>query len=404
MTDNIIADNRDEFKTSAPNPLSVYREEGQKSNLSEGKNNPSVESITGREPRLSSSYTQQGKRSLTVGRLAQLLEVLPPKAVSLDVAAEALRSESFYVRYAAAKLLNKRGDRASRLVMQKILTEGNARSRASVARYLYGFSWFAIEPLIQQALRDEDPRVREAAMYALSDARELNAFELMTRVLQNEVDSVREAAAWGLRECQDPAAIPVLEAVLLADDPEVRVKALEVLGTNGMVKAIPVIRRSLNDTDTDVQYAATLSLLEVAGGGCLAELAAIIQQSNGWTRQAVLRGFFHATNYLKINIEQHEAGEAIISALETAISDALPQAREAAIWPLACIHHPRTCAILYQAYRRETNSNVQVQMVRISNSLMSDAVEDILQAALHSQNNDVRATAEQIVASRKSAN
>ncbi len=225
--------------------------------------------ITGREPRLSSSYTQQGKRSLTVARLAQLLEVLPPSAVSLDVAAEALRSESFYVRYAAAKLLNKRGDRAARLVMQKILSEGNARSRASVARYLYGFSWFAIEPLIKQALQDEDPRVREGAMYALCDARELNAFELMTRVLQTEVDSVREAAAWGLRECQDPAAIPVLEAVLLAEDPDVRVKALEVLGTNGMTKAIPVIRRSLSDADPDVQYAATLSLLEVAGEGCL---------------------------------------------------------------------------------------------------------------------------------------
>ncbi len=357
--------------------------------------------ITGREPRLSSSYTQQGKRSLTVGRLAQLLEVLPPKSVSLDVAAEALRSESFYVRYAAARLLNSRGDRAARLVMQKILTEGNARSRASVARYLYGFSWFAIEPLIQQALRDEDPRVREAAMYALSDARELNAFELMTRVLQNEVDSVREAAAWGLRECQDPAAIPVLEAVLLADDPDVRVKALEVLGTNGMTKALSVIRRSLNDADTDVQYAATLSLLEVAGSDCLAELAAIIQQSKGWTRQAVLRGFFHATNYLNIHIEHHEAGEAIISALETAVSDELPQAREAAIWPLAWINHPQTAVILREAFQRESNCNTQVQFVRITNSLMSQAVEDILQAALQSVHADVRDAAEQIMASRK---
>ncbi len=360
--------------------------------------------ITGREPRLSSSYTQQGKRSLTVSRLAQLLEVLPPKSVSPDVAAEALRSESFYVRYAAAKLLNKRGDRASRLVMQKILTEGNARSRASVARYLYGFSWFAVEPLIQQALRDEDPRVREGAMYALCDARELNAFELMTRVLQNEVDSVREAAAWGLRECQDPAAIPVLEAVLLADDPDVRVKALEVLGTNGMTKALPIIRRSLNDADTDVQYAATLSLLEVAGSDCLAELATIIQNSKGWKRQAVLRGFFHATNYLKINIVQHEAGEAIISALEVAISDELPQTREAAIWPLAWIHHVRTSAILRDAFQREIDCNTQVQFVRITNSLMSDAVEDILQAALHSDHEMVRGAAEQIVASRKSAN
>ena len=357
--------------------------------------------ITGREPRLSSSYTQQGKRSLTVGRLAQLLEVLPPSAVSLDVAAEALRSESFYVRYAAAKLLNKRGDRAARLVMQKILSEGNARSRASVSRYLYGFSWFAIEPLIKQALQDDDHRVREGAMYALCDARELNAFELMTQVLQHEVDSVREAAAWGLRECQDPAAIPVLEAVLLADDADVRVKALEVLGTNGMAKALPIIRHSLNDEDADVQYAATLSLLEVAGSDCLAEVAAIIQQSSGWKRQAVLKGLFHATNYLKINVMQHEALDALIDALEAASNDDLAQTREAVLWPLAWIHDPRTASILRDAFQRETDCNTQVKFVRITNSLMSEAAEDILQAALQSEHEAVRDAAEQIMANRK---
>lgn len=356
--------------------------------------------LTGREPRLSASYTQQGKRSLTAGRLAQLLEVLPPNMVSLDVAAEALRSETFFVRYAAARLLNKRGDRAARLVMQKILTEGNARSRASVARYLYGFSWFAIEPLIKQALQDEDPRVREGAMYALCDARELNAFEMMTRVLHTEVDSVREAAAWGLRECQDPAAVPVLEAVLLADDSDVRVKALEVLGTNGMTKAIPVIRASLSDSDPEVQYAATLSLLEVAGDACLAELAALIQQSSGWTRQAVLQGLFHATNYLKINLEQHSAFDSLISALEAALSDELPQAREAAIWPLAWMRHPRTVTLLREAYNREINRDVQVQFVRITSSLMSEAGTEIVQLALASDDAAVRSAAEQIMASR----
>lgn len=360
--------------------------------------------LSGREPRLSSSYTQQGKRSLTAGRLAQLLEVLPPNMVSLEVTAEALRSESFFVRYAAARLLNKRGDRAARLVMQKTLTEGNARSRASVARYLYGFSWFAIEPLIKQALQDEDPRVREGAMYALCDARELNAFELMTRVLQTEVDSVREAAAWGLRECQDPAAVPVLEAVLLADAPDVRVKALEVLGTNGMIKAIPVIRQSLSDPDPEVQYAATLSMLEVAGESCLAELAALIQQSSGWTRQAVLRGLFHATNYLKIKLEQHGAFDSLISALESALHDDLPQTREAAIWPLAWIRHPRTAAILREAFARETNSEVKVQFIRITSSLMSEAAADIAQSALISDDAAVRTAAEQILANRVDKN
>lgn len=356
--------------------------------------------ISGREPRLSASHTRKGKRLLPLTRLASLLEVLPPSAISLDVAAEALYSDSFYVRYAAARILNKRGDRAARLVMQKVLNEGNVPSRASVARYLYGFSWFAIEPLVNQALQDPDARVREGAIYALCDARELKAFQLMARVLHTEVDSVREAATWGLRECQDPAAIPVLEAVLLADDPHVRVKALEVLGANGMPQAVPAIRQAIKDDDPDVQYAATLSLLEIAGDSCLAELAEIIQQGSGQTRQAALRGLFHACNYLKINIEGSPAATAIMDALEAALGDELSQTREAAIWPLAWMQQKQAADILREAYLREADRDVQIQFIRIASSLMSAAAADILQNALHSEDQVIQALAEQISANK----
>jgi HEAT repeat protein len=136
-----------------------------------------------------------------------MLNVLPPEAISLTAAAEMLRNEEFYVRYNAAKMLSRRGDRDARLIMQDILTNGEPRSRATVARHLYGFSWFSAEPLIKQALKDADPRVREGAIYSLCDLRELNAYQLMVECLQNEEDDVRAAAAWGLRDCQDPAAV-----------------------------------------------------------------------------------------------------------------------------------------------------------------------------------------------------
>jgi HEAT repeat protein len=356
--------------------------------------------ISGREPHLSSSYTQRGKRLLPLARLASMLEILPPSSVSLDVAEAALHNDAFYVRYAAARFLNKRGDRAARLVMQKVLNEGNVPSRASVARYLYGFSWFAIEPLVKQALQDPDARVREGAIYALCDARELSAFQLMAQMLQTEVDSVREAAAWGLRECHDPAGIPVLEAVMLANDPAVRIKAFEVLGANGMPQAVPAIRQAIKDDDPDVQYAATLSLLEIAGDSCLAELAGIIQRGSGQTRQAVLRGLFHACNYLKINIEGSPAATAIMDALEAALHDEHPQTREAAIWPLAWMPHQRTSAILRAAYLREEDRDVQIQFIRIASSLGSAAAEDILQAALRSEDGVIRALAEQISANK----
>src|SRR5215207_5605587 len=115
--------------------------------------------ITGREPRLSNRYGTHGERRLSLRRLATMLNVLPPESISLDAAAVMLRNEEFFVRYNAAKMLSRRGDRDARMIMQEALTNGEPPSRASVARHLYGFSWFAAEPLIKQALKDNDPRV-----------------------------------------------------------------------------------------------------------------------------------------------------------------------------------------------------------------------------------------------------
>src|SRR5947207_1823546 len=144
--------------------------------------------ITGREPSLATVY--KGQRTLSAMGLAAMLNVLPASAISLPALAEALRSDSFYVRYSAAQKLAERGDRDARLLVQDILTSGTAPSRASVARQLHHFSWFSAEPLFRQALKDSDLRVREGAVYALCDLRELHAFQLMAEALPGETDRV----------------------------------------------------------------------------------------------------------------------------------------------------------------------------------------------------------------------
>ncbi len=360
--------------------------------------------ITGREPRLASGYTRKGERRLSLRRFATMLNMLPPEAVSLDALAAAVANEEFFVRFNAAKMLSRRGDRDARLIMQDVLTKGDVPSRASVARHLYGFSWFSAEALIRQALKDEDYRVREAAIYALCDLRELNAYQLMAEFLKHEHDDVRAAAAWGLRDCQDSAAVPVLEVVLQAKDPEVRIKALEALGANDTPEAMPVVRNAMNDPDPEVKYAATLSLLELAGERWLQELSGIIGRTSGVTLQQVLRGFFHATNYLKIDVGKTKAADLMIDALETALLDEMPEVRRAVIWPLAWMHHERTSLVLRKTYNLETVSDVKAEIVRIATSLMSDitgatqaereVANYILQDALKSSDPVVRGAAE----------
>lgn len=366
--------------------------------------------ITGREPRLVTSGGT-GQRKLSLRGVANMLNMLPPEAVSIDAVEAALRSEDFFVRFNAARMLARRGDRDARVTMERVIEDGAPTSRASAARHLYGFSWFSAEPIIRKALKDDDARVREAAIYALCDLRELNAYKLMMEVLKDEEDNVLQAAAWGLRDTQDSAAIPVLELILhTAKDFEVRVKALEALGQSDTPEAKPIVREAMNDREPEVKYAATLSLLELAGEEWLSELSGIIGRTKGETLRQVLRGFFHATNYLKINVSQSSAADLMIDALETALLDDMPEVREAVIWPLAWMRHERTPGLIRRVYTAEMDPKVKSHIVKVATSLMSlesggtaeseTVSQYVLNDALNSSDPVVRFTAEEVVNNR----
>jgi HEAT repeat protein len=260
---------------------------------------------------------------------------------------------------------------------------------------LHSFSWFSVETLVRRALDDPDARVRQSVVYAMCDMRSVSAYGVLAERLRDEADSVRDAAAWGLRECRDPEAVPVLSVVAVcAREPMVRVHALEALGANGSAEALPVVRAQVADPEPDVKYAATLSWLELAGEACLAELAAVVKRESGAARQQVLRGFFHATNYLAINVAGSTAIDALLDALDSAVQDASPDARKAAVWPLAWIAHERAACLLKRAYRDEADDMVKAHCVRVAVSLMSEAGVEIFEDALRSDRRAVRDAAE----------
>jgi HEAT repeat protein len=223
----------------------------------------------------------------------------------------------------------------------------------------------------------------------------------MIEVLQNEEDNVLEAAAFGLRDTQDSAAIPVLELVLTAKDPDVRIKALEAMGISGVPEAMPIVRNMMMDREPTVKYAAALSLLELSGAGWLEELSGVIGRNTGETLQQILLALFHATNYLKIEVEKTTAAELMLDALESALLDEHKGVRMAATWPLAWMRHERTPAILKKTYRIELDPEVKAHIVRVAAGLMSEASEEILQDALDSEEAEVRKAARQIMEERE---
>ncbi|HVO72095.1 MAG TPA: HEAT repeat domain-containing protein [Aggregatilineaceae bacterium] len=352
--------------------------------------------LTGYEPRLSARIPHKGYRRFLPRQLGTLLSTLSPEAISLDAAAAMLRSEHLLVRYQAARLLAERGDREARLILQDILTAGEVPSRASVARHLHRLSWFSAEPLLRQALADPEEVVREAAVYALCEVRELDAFALLADALLEETDLVRAAAAFGLRNCQDSAAVPVLAAVLRADDPEVRVQGLEALSANNTPEAVSVVQSKLCDPEGEVVYNAVLSLLELCSEECLGELVVLIRQTQGSRLEPILRGLFHASNYLHLDWTGHPAWDALLDALASALDDPLAPVRMAAVWPVAWMRHERAATLLGEAFCRERDGAVKAHMLWVAACLMADGSSKLLEAGLQSDDSRLRDMAEHI--------
>ena len=333
---------------------------------------------------------------LSVHNLAGVLNRLAPGRVSDEALAAALRSKDSLVRFNTAELLCRRGDREARLIMDDVLTHGSAPQRASAAQHLYRFSWFAAEGLFRQALEDEDNRVRESAVFALCKMRAGEAYALALSALQHPEadDSLRMSAIWGAYSNPGAGAVPVLEQTLSAGDPKIREQALEVLGATGSEQAIPAVSAALDDPDLEVKYAATLSWVELAGEASLAELAELIETTRGEARQALLRGFFHASNYTALDVAGSPAGPAIIIALRTALADELPQTRLAAAAPLAWLRHPLAEQALQAGFAAERDVDAKAHMLALAVNFSSPVAGELLNAALQDDQLLVRQTAE----------
>jgi molecular chaperone DnaK (HSP70) len=327
-----------------------------------------LEDSGGLEPALAETARPVEQR-LSLRRLGTLLNMLPPESISLQAAVEALKSDEFYVRYQAAELLSRRGDRDARLIFEDFLRSGTPPQRAVVARCLDRFSWYTAEPLLRQALADGDFRVREAAVYALCRARTVQAYQILQDFLPGEGDALKSAAAFGLSRMPDPASQAVLEIILTAGDPEVRVQALELMAETESPAAVPAVVRSMDDGDVDVVYAATLSWIELSGPECFTALAQRINEKEGDERRALVRGLFHATNYLVIRIEDTPYAALILQALQNALLDEQPATRLQAFMPLAWMHTAQAGELCRQALQRETDEETLAEMRHAAASL-----------------------------------
>jgi len=349
--------------------------------------------LSGCEPSLVKRVSSQPLFDLK--RFAALFNwIVPKQKASTDTLSTDLRSKDALVRFEAADTLARRGDRTARLAFEDVMQTGTPHQRASAVRHLHRFSWFTAESLLRQALNDEDERVQESAVFALCKTRLPEAYSLAADILQNGSDALRLSAVWSMSSHPDPAAVLVLAMALQAENPEIRELALEVLGATEAPQAIPVVKAAVGDSVPEVQYAAVLSWVELARESCFSELAAWIEQTRGWSRRWILRGLFHATNYMGVDCGSAPDVLVLIQALENGLRDDLPQTRLAAFLPLAWMRHPHADQALLAGFRREIDGDTQAHMLTAAVHLMSPAANVLLEEALHSDILLVKQTAE----------
>lgn len=346
-------------------------------------------------PALAAAGSGGGYR-LSLRNLASALNLLPASQVSDEALAAALRSSDSLVRFGAAEMLCKRGDREARLMMEDILAHGTPPQRASAVQHVYRFSWFTAEGLFKHALSDKDIRVREGAIFGLCKMRVPEAYRLALDMLRGPEasDVLRKAAIWGAFSRPDAGAVPMLAEIIAAGTPEIREQALEVLGATGSAQAIAVARRAVDDADLTTKYAATFSWVELAGESCFIELADVIEATQGEARDTILRGFFHASNTIGLDASAAADVDQLVAACALALTDPLSQTRISAALPLSWIHRPLAQQALRDGFARETDANVRAHMLRIAVNLSSPLAGELLAAALRDDDILVRQTGE----------
>lgn len=360
---------------------------------------------TGYEPKLSKKMQQNSRWRISSRRLGNFLANLAPDAASAATLRAAIHDSDFYTRLTAAQLLSERGDREARLVIEDALQNGHAPSRAIAARYLHGFTWFAAQPLIEMALQDDDPRVREGGILSLCKFRTMDAYNRILDALEYETDdSVLGAPAtpWGLQNTTDPLVVPVLTLGFKAEDPKIRVEVTEALSSTELATAIPVMREVLTtDPDPEVVYQAALSYVELAEDDAIADFATILSALEGLRQLSALRGFFHASNYRHLNIGNNPAADALIDALARIMESPHADIRRQAIWILAWMKHERAPGLVIDFYQRETDIDLKAHIMRVAVSLMMVDSEALLEDALASSDTTMRQAGQRIVMERQ---
>lgn len=209
--------------------------------------------------------------------------------------------------------------------------------------------------------------------------------EVLAKMLRGDSSaSVRRVAAWGLHRYADVGvALDALVAAVGGDpEPEVREMAAWSLAEAGRssAAAAALVKALRQDQSAEVRATATWALGEVGDASAVEALAGVLADTNADTREVAAWSIG--------NCEPSRAPAALVAAL----ADRDRDVRLSAAWALYHIGDAGTTAAIEAAYRRETDAEVRIGLIRALGAMGERSVE-ALQRLVTASDSEVRATA-----------
>ena len=138
-----------------------------------------------------------------------------------------------------------------------------------------------------RALGDEEPEVRETAIYILGEMEDPRAIDALSRILINDPEpEIRAKAAWALGEIEDARAVPALTRAVTDESAEVRKNAVWALGELESEDALAALAKATSDPDPKVRKSAVWAIGEIESPQAVGVLTQALKDSDGKVRRS----------------------------------------------------------------------------------------------------------------------
>jgi len=163
-------------------------------------------------------------------------------------------------------------------VLQEILSDPDPGVRAEALQSLIKFRGSIVFPLLRKYLKDSDPRVRITALRGMFQYGEKIDPDILLQCLSDESTRVRRKVATLLGWTQIDGALPILVELSRDDDPKVRRAALFSLTTVYPNESEDRLIGALTDSDEGLREWAKMTLEKIAASPLKRKKASLLKR------------------------------------------------------------------------------------------------------------------------------